>query len=980
LFVALACVLLLAPSAWAQQTGSIIGRVTGPDGSLLPGVQIEARSAVLPGPRSTISSGVGTYQLPALPPGEYTVKFTFSGMQEVTKTIMVRLNLETTADIKMDLKASSETVTVTAGVTLVDKESAAVTSTLSAADFQKVPIGQEYRDLMRLLPGVQYTQDQVRGPSAGASGQSNTYNFDGVNVTLPLFGTLSAEPATHDIAQVQVVKGGATATAFNRAGGFSVDSISKSGSSQVTGEASFQFQTPGMAAAVNNTTLSKYAQTRTWTTVDVGGPLVKDRAYYYGSYYRPGLSRDNRANAYGDLPKFSSARDEGYGKLTLTPAKGVLINGSFRDSHRLDKSSPFGQFSASTTGTGNEATLRIVTGDGSWVIDPNSVLSFKFTHFTNLTQGRPDNVANVTISTNLGTQLDVANLEKMGAFSVPSITASTPAAFNAFVQPLIDKYGFVSPTTGLKTGGGAVGYGSLFDKDDFFRTSGEVAYNRTLNVGLMRNQLHAGYQQYVDAENLTRSSNGWGSITVPGGRVSFPATTGTPIFYQAAFQQQGFGTVTPTIHSEYRSQILEFNDAIGWKQFSFNVGLLAGHDTLYGQGLNNASLQVSGYVLASGRTPHERQYKMYDIPFSKLIQPRLGATFAYDRENTVYVSYAKYNPAASSLPRAAAWDRNLATTINAYFDANGVLFATDPVVSSTGKLFVANMDPPRYREVMVGTSRQLSNSWSTRVYFRYKKGDHFWEDTNNNSRQAFAPPAGIPTDLYIPDLAAKLTQIGSGGNGNSYVIAELDGAFTRYKEVTAEMDYHGKKLTARMSYTWSRYFGNFDQDGTSTASDNDANRFIGSSNIGDGAGRQLWDNKLGLLHGDRPNSAKLFGSYQLPWQASIGLFAVAQSGQIWEATDSNVYRALTSSTSDTIRYAEPAGSRRTAPHAQVDINYTQRYKLDRNYSVEIAFDVFNVLNTQTGYNPQPSKNSSLFGLPQSLYDPLRTQLVVRLLF
>ena len=82
---------------------------------------------------------------------------------------------------------------------------------------------------------MQYTQDTTRGPSAGGSGQDNVYKFDGVNVTLPLFGTLSAEPASHDIAQVTVVKGGAKAIDFNRAGGFAIDSVSKSGTSRFTG-------------------------------------------------------------------------------------------------------------------------------------------------------------------------------------------------------------------------------------------------------------------------------------------------------------------------------------------------------------------------------------------------------------------------------------------------------------------------------------------------------------------------------------------------------------------------------------------------------------------------------------------------------------------------------------------------------------------------------------------------------------------------
>ena len=46
---------------------------------------------------------------------------------------------------------------------------------------------------------------------------------------------------------------------------------------------------------------------------------------------------------------------------------------------------------------------------------------------------------------------------------------------------------------------------------------------------------------------------------------------------------------------------------------------------------------------------------MYDLPFSKMIQPRLAATWAYNGSDTIYGSYARYNPSASSLPRAASW-------------------------------------------------------------------------------------------------------------------------------------------------------------------------------------------------------------------------------------------------------------------------------------------------------------------------------------
>src|SRR5262249_7248474 len=149
-------------------------------------------------------------------------------------------------------------------------------------------------------------------------------------------------------------------------------------------------------------------------------------------------------------------------------------------------------------------------------------------------------------------------------------------------------------------------------------------------------------------------------------------------------------------------------------------------------------------------------------------------------------------------------------------------------------------------------AREVTSDVSVRLYGRYRKGTHFWEDTNNNARVAFAPPPGIPQELYIPDLAAKLAQIGSG---STYVIADLDGGFTKYYEGTLEAEWRGKNTFVRGTVTLSHYYGNFDQDNT-TGAVNDMNTFIGSSNIGDGAGRQLWNFKYGTLRGDRPYLVK----------------------------------------------------------------------------------------------------------------------------
>ena len=963
--------------AFAQQTGVIAGKVTDTSGAVLPGVTIEARAAVLPTPRVAQTGVNGEYRLPALPPGTYTLKFDLQGMQSVTRQALVQLGQETIADATLGVGVLTEAVTVTAATSLVERDSATIKSGVSNEQIMSLPVGQEYRDLVKLIPGVQYTEDTTRGPSSGGSGQDNVYQFDGANVTLPLFGTLASEPASHDIAQVTTIKGGARAIDFDRSGGFTIDSVSKSGTNRFSGEVSYQYMGEGMVSSLDAAQVSRFEQDRSWLTANGGGPLLRERLFFYASYYRPESGRNNRGNAYGELPPFDRTRNEWFGKVTFTPVNSVLLNVSYRDSERRDRSSLFGAFAAPTTGSGDEYLQKIATAEGSWVINSRSHTTFKITHFGLETAGVPDHTANVTPSSDIGTRLDITALDQLGAFTVPALVANNPT-YNAFAQPYIDRYGYVE--NGVKTGGGVVGFGSQFNHQDFFRDNVQFAYNISMG-STISHDLHAGFQWYEDQEDLLRGSNGWGVITAPGGRFAPIAGTNQSAFFTARYQAQTTGAASPII-SSYRSRSIEFNDTIRWNNLTFNVGVLASNDTLFGQGLaEDSSKPLTGFRASQGV-----KYEMYDIPFSKMIQPRLSGTWLYNGSDTIYGGFARYHPAASSLPRAASWDRNLiGLFVDAHFDANGQLFAAEPVSSSSGKLFVEDMSPRTVDEILLGTSRQFRPEWSGRIYYRHRRGSHFWEDTNNTARLAstpapggFNPPQGIPRQPYIPDLTARLAEIGSG---STYVIAELDGAFTRYHELTMESEWRGPKAFVRGSYTLSRYYGNVDQDNSTEV--NDANVFIGSSFIADGAGRQLWDSKEGRLRGDRPHMFKIYGYYQLPWRASIGTYAVAQSGQPWEAWSVLPYRSLTTSSSDTNRFAERAGIRRSPTHHQLDINYTQNFPLQQlgpRVNVQLAVDVFNVYDNQTGYNYNPYLTTPQFNIPRSYFDPRRLQIAARIQF
>ena len=998
-----ALIALTAGVVTAQQTGSVSGNVSDPNGDPLPGVTVEASGDVLPRARVTTTDVSGAYRLRGLPPGGYTLAFSLEGLKSEDVDVRVLLQQTIVQDVVLRPESFTGEIVVTS-TAVIDTTSSELKAVIADEVIEALPVGQQYRDIVKLIPGVQYTEDSIRGPSAGGSGQDNVHQFDGVNVNLPLFGTLSSEPSSHDIDQVAVIKGGATAEDFNRSGGFTINTVSKSGTSRYRGLVSYQLQSAGMTSGLKTGSSEEFDEDRDWTVLNIGGPVVQENLFFYASYYRPTRDRSNSSNAYGAVPAFEDERDEIFGKLTFTPTDKLLLNGSFRTSDRTQSGRGVSEFETASRSEGDDVTLDIAILEGSYVISDKSFLDFKFTDYSNENTSRPDTLFNLGINASGpgGTVLDVNNLDQQGSFAVPTASrcGADPVCL-AGVAALIDRYGYLEG--GVATGGGFAGGAFEINDADFFRESYQIGYDRVLGEG--KHELHFGYQAFEDTEELNRTSNGWGSISYIGG-VPSDGPAGT--FYQALPQQAGtVGFASGVINSSYESQNFEINDTIRLNDWTFNVGILLSNDELFGQDLRANSSNVSGFELSPGS-----KYKMYEIDWSDMIQPRLGAVWNYDdKSSTVYANYARYHPAASSLPRAASWARNtVGQRLQVFFDADGNQLLSEQFGGSSGKFFQENMNPRAVDEYLVGTSRQLTSNWTGKAHARYRRGYNFWEDTNNNARSRLLAPAPYPQEDYIPRLGEFRAEIG----GSSYVIAELDFAFNKYYEAGLEAEYHADDVFFRGSYVWSHYYGNFDQD-NSSSTDNDFNTFIGSSNIADFAGRQVWNNHYGNLRGDRRHQLKLYGYYDLDWNASVGAYAVYQSGQPWEVLNPDYYRCLdpvaadrdascnvggTGSSSASYRFGsclDPAsggdgtgvcpfprevhaGENTTSDHYQIDVNYTQNFDLGDRYNIQLKADVFNLFDNQTGYHIQGDERSAGFGDPRSFFKPQRFQLAVRFEF
>jgi len=978
--------ILVSGSAFAQQSGGIRGTVSIEAAGATPvGIMVTAESEVMPRPRSATVRADGSFALSALLPGQYTL--TFSNAQGVLRKVDVEVLLDQTsiADVAIAATRPEELQTVRIVATGLTREgNASLANSLGSKQVERLPVGQQYRDLLKLIPGVQYSENSVLGPSAGGSGVDNKYGFDGIDVSLPLFGNLASEPSTHDVENVSMERGGAKAIGFNRAGGFAINTTSKSGTNDFKGTVEYKIQPKSMVAKKRGiVSSSDYTLDQSWVNVGVGGPVVEDSLFFYASYYRPELTEQNSSSVYGRVKDGETVRNEYFGKLTWAPIDNILLNLSLRGSDR-------DSFGAVTVGASSADSLtrsatseqNILSLEGSWLISESTTLAARLGSFELVTTEVPDTLFGFTGVARAGQKLNLSNLTQMGQFSVPLLrttgTAASQALFNPTAQSLINQYGFTN-SAGVKAGGGVVGGWNQLNFQSFYRDTAEATLDTKAEIGNVSHSLHFGIKFSEISEELIRTSNGWGSISYLGGTLAAVPTA----FFQATFldpptDSSGASIFSPKIVSSSKSVNLEINDEFSIGDFDYNLGVLVSEDVYYGQGLRRSADRISGFTQAPGN-----KYEMYRVGWEDMLQPRLGVTWRYSDDATVFANFAQYHPEASSLARAASWDRNnLGRFVDARFDINGNFITSTLRAGSSGKVFAEDLKPRRVDEITFGATKALRNGLSLRGHLRYREGSHFWEDMPNNARlQTYAVNGvsgvgGAPTDirakgLYVPYLPAIQSEIG----GSSFVIAEVDGAFTKYYEASFEAEWQGERTFFNASYTWSQYRGNFDQDNTNQTTD--ANTFIGSSNYADGPGQYVWDNKRGTLSGERPHIFKAYGYYTTNWKANIGAFLVAQSGKPWEPWSGTFYGQTPFLST---AYAEAAGSRRSPSHWQLDLNYTQDLKIGSMPLVKFRADLFNVLDKQTGYNFDPYDTNAFFGQPRSFYLPRRLQLSVRVDF
>jgi outer membrane receptor for ferrienterochelin and colicin len=296
----MALLVAAAPLVAQGVSAQLGGRVLDSKGGSVAGATVTIRNTETGLTRTTQTNGEGRYLATLLPVGPYSVTVTKAGFQSASN-VKVNLNLGDAAPLTIRLASETGAVVeVVAASSVVDSERASAAAIVSPDNLTNLPVfNRNFTNLATLAPQVVVDSSRGNLAIAGQRGVNTSINIDGGDNNEPFFGgaTGAAEGKTpftisiEAIREYQVVTDGASAE-FGRMGGGYVNAITKNGTNDLSGSLFYYLRPRSMVEA--GPTLRQPSGSTTTNPVgdfqqeqfgfSVGGPIVKDRLFYFVAY------------------------------------------------------------------------------------------------------------------------------------------------------------------------------------------------------------------------------------------------------------------------------------------------------------------------------------------------------------------------------------------------------------------------------------------------------------------------------------------------------------------------------------------------------------------------------------------------------------------------------------------------------------------------------------------------------------------------
>ena len=275
-------------------------------------------------------------------------------------------------DSSLTVGGVTEAISVTAESPLIDTRNTTIAHNVTAEEFERIPKGRTFQNLAMSSPSVNAGEVEGGIQVNGASGSENSFTVDGV-VTNSLINGASRQDAVFEYLQEVQVKTGGISAEYGGALGGVISAVTKSGGNSYRGEAHYYFTGAATSAApverlvlnpadditVNYFQDVKQPTTATTSAGSLGGPILRDKLFFFGSW-APRYVRRTNDYIFAAAPRTGTIEQ----KQTINSAFGKV---NYDPSNRLRTS-----FSVLWTPTTSEGTLPAYNG-----VAPNTISSSK---------------------------------------------------------------------------------------------------------------------------------------------------------------------------------------------------------------------------------------------------------------------------------------------------------------------------------------------------------------------------------------------------------------------------------------------------------------------------------------------------------------------------------------------------------------------------------------------------------------------------
>ncbi len=291
-------------------TADLGGTVVDQSSAVLPGATVTAQNVDTNQTRSAMTDERGHFLIPALPPGSYDVRAELQGFAPRTLEDVV-LSLGSLIEVRLSLNVAGgqEIVLVAGEAPVIDTQRTVVSSIISQDQIQHLPInGRNYIGFSLLAPGVATDRTPQQGASgtsglsfAGQRARSNNITVDGLDNNDVIIGSVRATFSQEAVREFQVLTNSYSAE-FGKASGGVVNIVTRSGTNTTGGNLFFflrdealnakdHFERFNPAGQPIEREKAPYSQQQYGATL--GGPLKRDRSFYFLSFERLDIAARN---------------------------------------------------------------------------------------------------------------------------------------------------------------------------------------------------------------------------------------------------------------------------------------------------------------------------------------------------------------------------------------------------------------------------------------------------------------------------------------------------------------------------------------------------------------------------------------------------------------------------------------------------------------------------------------------------------------